>query len=546
MNTSLHRKLLSLLLIALMLISPLTLHAEEADTEETTEATEVSEETTPEETQAETTETGESEEGTETVPEETEVEPEETEETEEQTEETEEAELIMDPAPLPADIPGGIFYLQQREKITVEPDYVEIELGVSTRNEDFATAVAEVRTAAEELKSSLMASSVTPIEIENLHFQVWNEQDYNQAPPVIRHYVPHQMYLVTVHDVEQVGVVLDLAIQAGSNELGSINFKSSEEEAKKLEVRQRALEILDEKAERLVNAMATSEAATTLQRYDVNYSTLRPGLRAVEFETLETSATMAVRAMDSASAEGMGAAGAPVSPGLLEMEFVVHASYTFGDADVAKAVSGHLPQVSIDGSATFAVQPDTFRVVFGKETISVNSAKEAVTENDAVLEVVSEQLKELGITQDQLQTTQYSVNPYHTYNTEFPEVAGFTVSHYMELIVPADENIQAIMEVILGSDLSIVNEGYYYLEDQRTVRQEITVEAARDAHDQFTKLDERVPQAVIITEVPQMFTYYSSYYYPANADSTSYDVVNGEIPPVDLTESVKVDFILDK
>lgn len=543
MKTSLHRKLMSLLLIALLFILPLTIHAE-ADTDETT--TEATEEMSQEETQegqAETTET--------TVPTE-EASSEETEEPTTETtaadetdvEETEETQtdVAPEPEPEPANIPAGIFYLQQREKITVEPDYAEIELGVSTRNADFATAVSELRTAAETLKGTLQGSSAITLGIENLHFQVWNEQDYNQSPPVIHSYVPRQMYLVTVHDVEQVGAVLDMAIQAGSNELGSINFKSSEEDTKTLEVRQKALAVLDEKAERLVKAMATPEAASTLERYDVNYSTLRPGLRSVEFETAETS-TMAMR--DMAATNGMGAAGAPVSPGLLELEYVVHASYVFGEADVAKATSGHLPQVSVDGDATFAVEPDTFRVVFGKDTTSVNSAKEAVAENDAVFNAVTEELTALGITEDELQTTQYSVNPYHTYNTEYPEVAGFTVSHYMELTIPADENIKPIMDVILAANLSIIQEGYYYLDDQTVVRQEITVDAARDAHAQFVKLDDREPQAVIITEVPQMYYYYSSY-GGGSPDRTAYDVVSNMIPPVELSEYVKVDFILDK
>lgn len=543
MKTSLHRKFLSLLLITLMFISPLTIHAE-ADTEETTtEAIETTEETTVETTQessSETTAADDSDEGTDIVTEEsTTVETTAAEITTQETTEPQE-DVIPELEPASADIPGGIFYLQQREKITVEPDYAEIELGVSTRNEDFATAVSEAKTAAEALKTALLASSAVQIEVENLHFQVWNEQDYNQAPPVIRNYVPRQMYKVTVHDVEQVGTVLDMAIQAGSNELGSINFKSTEEEAKTLEVRKLALEVLDEKAERLVKAMATEEAASTLQRYDVNYSTLKPGLRTVEFETAETS-TMAMR---NTAADGMGA-GAPVSPGLLELEFIVHASYTFGDTDIAQAVSGHLPQVSIDGDATFAVKPDTFRVVFGKDTISVNSAKEAVAENDATFKTLTEELKALGITEDQLQTTQYSVNPYHTYNTEYPEVAGFTVSHYMELVIPADENIKAIMDSILASDLSIVQEGYYYLDDQTVIRQEISVQAARAAHTEFTKLDDREPQAVIVTELPETNYYYSSY-GPTTPDRTSFDIVNDTIPTVELSEYVKVDFILDK
>ncbi len=120
----------------------------------------------------------------------------------------------------------------------VNPDQVEISLGVSTLNAD----VQESQRLNAELTSSVMAAlieaGIKEDEIQTISYRVYEEKqwDYKEEKEETSGYRATNNIKITLEDISSAGSVVDIAVKAGANNVNSIIFSLSEEKQKQIKL----------------------------------------------------------------------------------------------------------------------------------------------------------------------------------------------------------------------------------------------------------------------------------------------------------------------
>lgn len=112
--------------------------------------------------------------------------------------------------------------------VTLAPDTVTIRLGVNTKDQNVQTAQQQNAQIMEAVKQAIFALGVEEKDVITDYFNVYNTTDYSaDGQPKKEYFVIEHMLRVTVRDLNQVGAVLDAAVNAGANQSSGIEFSSS-------------------------------------------------------------------------------------------------------------------------------------------------------------------------------------------------------------------------------------------------------------------------------------------------------------------------------
>lgn len=114
--------------------------------------------------------------------------------------------------------------------VTLAPDTVTIRLGVNTKDQNVQTAQQQNAQIMETVKRAIFALGVEEKDVITDYFNVYNYNttDYSaDGQPKKEYFVIEHMLRVTVRDLNQVGAVLDAAVNAGANQSSGIEFSSS-------------------------------------------------------------------------------------------------------------------------------------------------------------------------------------------------------------------------------------------------------------------------------------------------------------------------------
>ena len=158
--------------------------------------------------------------------------------------------------------------------------------------------------------------------------------------------------------------------------------------------------------------------------------------------------------------------------------------------------------VTTSGTATTTVDPDKFTVTVGAET-NGTTAGEATASNADLIAKVSAALKDLGISEDQISTTNYSVQPVYSHTDPvnacrvmegYPippecyvtgEVVSYTASSSISVTLDADGDISAgeVIDTAVEAGANTVSGAYYFLstEMQEQVRDDLIAGAIANA-----------------------------------------------------------------
>jgi uncharacterized protein YggE len=140
-------------------------------------------------------------------------------------------------------------------KAFLTPDIANISIGVHSENEDAAAAVASNNEQTQQVMAALDGFQIDPKDIQTTNFSIFPRQDYDTEgkPTTITFVVDNTVY-VTLRDIEQVGEVLDSAVQAGANSISGIQFDVEDKNAALSEARQAAVADAQLQAEELADA----------------------------------------------------------------------------------------------------------------------------------------------------------------------------------------------------------------------------------------------------------------------------------------------------
>jgi hypothetical protein len=165
-------------------------------------------------------------------------------------------------------------------QVGAQPDVAVVRLGVETRAEQADEALAENNERMQDLIDALQEAGVAEEDIQTQVVQLRPQypEGPQQAEPEVVGYVASNVVEARVREIENVGQLLDAAVQAGGNRIEGIRFEVSDPTAVLEQAREAAWADAQAKAEQLAELAGAELGAV----WSINESggAPRPVLRA--------------------------------------------------------------------------------------------------------------------------------------------------------------------------------------------------------------------------------------------------------------------------
>jgi uncharacterized protein YggE len=192
------------------------------------------------------------------------------------------------------------------------PDRAQISLAIETENADVKIAQQDNAVRMNNVIVALAAAGIPRDTLKTTGYSIYPVYEESKTPfdQKIRTYRVTNTVTVTLHDVNQTGSVIDIAVQNGINQASSIRFMLSDEQA--LVLRTEALKKAVARAREDADTVATALGVTIVDIKDVE---IGGGYSPVLFENYITG---------SAKAQ---AAPAPIQPGDVTVTVSVSVTY---------------------------------------------------------------------------------------------------------------------------------------------------------------------------------------------------------------------------
>jgi uncharacterized protein len=217
-------------------------------------------------------------------------------------------------------------------------------------------------------------------------------------------------------------------------------------------------------------------------------------------------------------------------------------------------------EVTVTGFASRVIKPDKVVLTL---TVENEDAKisDAIKNNATSVSKVIEVLKSLGINDEHIATSQYSVNPVYSlervgdiecshYTPPRKEcLVGYRATYVLTITMDSDANIGKVVDAVSEAGVtSITGIGFTLSEELRkSVMDELIKDAVEDAKSKAEKL--LMPLGESIGKVKSM-RYYSDYYYPYFSAPRFTPLYAGQATPIyvetkQINVSVEVTFLIE-
>ncbi len=211
---------------------------------------------------------------------------------------------------LPSDQQKHI-YVSGTATITAPPDIATVQIGVQTFNEDVEEAVAENNTKAEDIIAAIRQQGVAEKDIQTSRFNIYPQRDYqNNRPDKIIGFQVDNVVSATVRDLDDIGKVLQAAIDAGANNINGLNFSVDDPTSIRDEARAEAIKDARRRADIMAEA-AGVEVGNVISITETSY----PG------------PIIARESYDKAAFAG----AVPIQPGELELTIQVQVVFAIAE-----------------------------------------------------------------------------------------------------------------------------------------------------------------------------------------------------------------------
>ncbi len=159
-------------------------------------------------------------------------------------------------------------------KVKIKPDIAYIYVGVHTERASASEAVAANNASTTNLMEALKANGIAETDMQTSNFSIWQNTPYGPdgLPAGTTYVVDNQVY-ITVRNLESLGKVLDSAVQAGANNVNSIQFDVADKSGALSEARKEAVKAALAQATELAEAAGVNLGDVARIEYtDGNYS----------------------------------------------------------------------------------------------------------------------------------------------------------------------------------------------------------------------------------------------------------------------------------
>ncbi|GAB4419940.1 MAG: SIMPL domain-containing protein [Anaerolineales bacterium] len=197
-------------------------------------------------------------------------------------------------------------------QVFLSPDIAYIYIGVHSDEATAAEAVAANNTETQKVIEALKAAGVEAKDIRTTNFSIWPNQQYGpDGQPTGTRYVVDNSVFVTVRALDELGDLLDSAVEAGANSINSIQFDVADKTEALKKAREEAVKDAKAQAQELADVA---------------------GLKLGDMQTISFYDSAPVPYLDTFGKGGGGgvameAAAVPIQPGQLTLMVTVSMSY---------------------------------------------------------------------------------------------------------------------------------------------------------------------------------------------------------------------------
>lgn len=116
-------------------------------------------------------------------------------------------------------------------EISVKPDFVQIQIGVVTQSMNVAEAQQENAVKMNRIIQGLLNQNIAREDIQTQIYNVFPRYDFVEGKQVFHGIEVTNVVTVKIRNIEQVGIIIDTAIQNGANQVSQLEFKIEHEDA---------------------------------------------------------------------------------------------------------------------------------------------------------------------------------------------------------------------------------------------------------------------------------------------------------------------------
>ena len=200
-------------------------------------------------------------------------------------------------------------------KVTIEPDTARVTIGVETVTNSVQDASAQNQTTVEAVLAALREQGIADEDLQTSGFSIFAERFGPEGPLAdsdVRYRVSNNVSVV-IRDLDNVGTILDAAIEGGANNIYGIEFALDDPSVIESDARQGAITDAREKAEDIA-ALSEVTLGQVLSVSEIIGAS--GGFYSGNFMEMSRA---------------MGAGGTPIQPGQLEMIMQLQVVYAIGD-----------------------------------------------------------------------------------------------------------------------------------------------------------------------------------------------------------------------
>jgi hypothetical protein len=221
-------------------------------------------------------------------------------------------------------------------------------------------------------------------------------------------------------------------------------------------------------------------------------------------------------------------------------------------SEVSQDASENLKTISLTGSGSASAQADQASVSLGVQVISM-SARDAIGENADKMTAVIDAIKALGVSEDDIITTSYSVYPQYDWTEDGRIFKGYTVTNLVQVTVKDLDIVGDVIDAAADAGSNQINGISFELSEikREELKSNAYIAALTDAQD---KADVIAKTLELTISGVQSVTEYSyapvrSYEYleeaavmSGDAKYSSTPIVSGELS---VTVSIHIVFLFE-
>jgi len=202
-------------------------------------------------------------------------------------------------------------------RVSIQPDVARANFGVEVMSGTVKEALDSNKTTMDAVLAALQEQGIAENDIQTSGFSIYAERYGPQGPlpaDEVNYRVSNNV-MVTIRDLESVGTVVDVAVEAGANNIYGIEFRIDDPSSVESEARQRAVEDAAAKAAELAELTGVQVGAV------VSIS-----------EVIASGGFYSSNFAQSARVDGMGGGGpTPIAPGELDLLMQLQVTYAIAE-----------------------------------------------------------------------------------------------------------------------------------------------------------------------------------------------------------------------